>query len=53
VTVDTRDDYERVSALYDRLFHDNPMFGMAELEKLHERDPDLLGPAAVQNSAAK
>ncbi|MDC0189697.1 glycosyltransferase family protein [Rhodospirillales bacterium] len=42
VTVDTPEDYARVSRIYDRLHPQNPLFGIKELEALCTAEPEYL-----------
>ena len=42
LTVDTREDYDLVSRIYDRLYSADPLFGFDSLEKLFAVEPELL-----------
>ena len=42
VTVDTPADYAYVSALFDRLYGEDPFFGIAALERLYAEEPHYL-----------
>tara|TARA_B100000965_G_scaffold318005_2_gene278662 strand:+ start:658 stop:1407 length:750 start_codon:yes stop_codon:yes gene_type:complete len=39
--LDTEPDYRRISQIFDILYPDNPLFGVADLEALAERRPEL------------
>jgi len=41
LTVDTREDYELVTRIYEALYPGNPSFGMAEISDLFARHPEL------------
>lgn len=53
LTVDTKDDYELVSQIYNRLHASKPFFGFTDLEKLFNAEPDLLdiNQKSVQDSS--
>ncbi len=42
LTVDTREDYELVSKIYDYLYPQNPLFGLSSIEELFNANPKLL-----------
>jgi spore coat polysaccharide biosynthesis protein SpsF len=42
LVVDTKEDYELVSAIYDALYPANPAFGYADMQRLFAARPDLL-----------
>lgn len=50
--LDTQHDYRRITEIFDILFPDNPTFGVAELEKLAERRPELFDPTYRVTSAS-
>ena len=42
LTVDTQEDYDLVSQVYNRLYPKNPVFGFSDLEELFRTEPNLL-----------
>ncbi|MEQ9559990.1 MAG: NTP transferase domain-containing protein [Rhodospirillales bacterium] len=42
--LDTVHDYHRISKIFDALYPQNPLFGVAEIEALAEREPKLFDP---------
>ncbi|MEK9673586.1 MAG: NTP transferase domain-containing protein [Rhodospirillaceae bacterium] len=42
--LDTHHDYDRITRIFEILYPENPLFGVAELEALHEKSPELFDP---------